>query len=200
MSAVEHPKRGRPRSAASEQQILAAALELIAEGRGPASVSIAEIARRACAGKDTIYRRWAGKEELLLDALASTLAPVEVPEGEPLRESLCANLALLIARLQNERDRRVMIAIRSAGDDFPKLRAEYQNRVIARRQEFIRRVVAAAAARGELRGDIDLSGIARMPFDHVIERALDGEPLMGEPRAQAERLIDALLGGILARR
>jgi len=36
-------------------------------------------------GKATIYRRWSGKEDLLLDALASLKTPLPEPKGRSVR-------------------------------------------------------------------------------------------------------------------
>lgn len=178
--------------------MLRAALELLAEGQTPAAITIAEIARRAGAGKDTIYRRWQTKEDLLLDALASQVGELEIPEPASLREVLVISLAELIERLQSDRERRISRALQSAGDDFPKLRARYPDTVIRRRHELIATHVRAALARGELRPDTDLEQVVQMPFHHVLFTAVNDGPIVGDPRAASERLIDALLVGILA--
>jgi AcrR family transcriptional regulator len=191
-------RRGRPRSNASEQAVLRAALELLAEGRSPAAITIAEIARRAGAGKDTIYRRWQSKEDLLLHALASRVAELEIPESANLREVLVISLAELIKRLQTESGRQIARALQSAGDDFPKLRARYMNTVIRPRNELIAKHVKAAVARGELRAESNLEDVVRMPFHHVLFTAINDQPVPGNPRVAAERLIDALLTGIAA--
>ena len=199
MSETQLPgRRGRPRSAASEQAVLRAALDLLAKGQSPAAITIAEIARRAGAGKDTIYRRWQTKEDLLLDALASQVGELEIPESASLREVLVISLAELIERLQSDRGRRISRALQSAGDDFPKLRTRYRDTVIRRRHELIATHVRAALARGELCPDTDLEQVVQMPFHHALFTAINDEPIVGDPRVAAERLIDALLTGIAA--
>jgi AcrR family transcriptional regulator len=60
--------RGRPRSAIARAAILDAAYDLVVT-RGYARVTTAEIAERARAGKQTIYRWWPSKAALVLDAL-----------------------------------------------------------------------------------------------------------------------------------
>ena len=66
---------GRPRSERAEQAILDATLEAFAE-RGVEGVRLEDVAARAGVGKATLYRRWPGKEELLIAALAARLACV----------------------------------------------------------------------------------------------------------------------------
>ena len=67
---------------ARDAAILAAALEGLTE-RGYDRLTMDDIAARAHAGKDTLYRRWASKAELVVDAMAAhraAVAPAEVPD------------------------------------------------------------------------------------------------------------------------
>ena len=74
---------GRPRSEQADQAIIDAALSLFAES-GPEGLCIERVAARAGVGKATIYRRWPGKEDLLLDAIAALKAPLpDRPAGRP---------------------------------------------------------------------------------------------------------------------
>lgn len=70
-------RRGRPRDPAIDDAILDAARRVIAR-RGFTGASIEEIVRVAGVGKDTFYRRWASKEQLVL-GLLSSLAEKHVP-------------------------------------------------------------------------------------------------------------------------
>lgn len=60
--------RGRPRSAAAEESILRAAIELLAEG-GPEAATINAVAARSGVARATIYLRWPGRDALILAAL-----------------------------------------------------------------------------------------------------------------------------------
>lgn len=68
MSTPEPPRRGRRRSEAGRQAILAAAFDLVADGGS--EFTIEGIASRAGVGKQTIYRWWPTKGDILLEALA----------------------------------------------------------------------------------------------------------------------------------
>src|ERR1700752_2809726 len=98
MTATDRPRPGRKRSEQSRQAILLAALELLAES-GYAALSIEGIATRSGTGKQTIYRWWPSKADVLLDALA-TKADLHIPipdEGSyaaDLRAFLAASFAL----------------------------------------------------------------------------------------------------------
>ena len=61
-------RKGRPRDAGADERILAAAAELILQ-RGYDNMTVDEVAATAKAGKATVYRRWAGKEDLAFAAL-----------------------------------------------------------------------------------------------------------------------------------
>lgn len=69
--------RGRPRDPAVDRAILEAARELLAR-RGFTGTSMDAIARTAGVGKDTLYRRWSSKEELV-QHLLSVIAEENVP-------------------------------------------------------------------------------------------------------------------------
>jgi AcrR family transcriptional regulator len=67
------PGRGRPADPEVEQRVHLATLEVY-EQTGWVAFTIDAVASRSRVGKAAIYRRWASKEELIVDAL-DTLAP-----------------------------------------------------------------------------------------------------------------------------
>ena len=75
---------GRPRSEQADQAILSAALDLFAEC-GPDALCIEQVAAKAGVGKATIYRRWPGKEEMLVDAVGGLGTHLPVPQGKSVR-------------------------------------------------------------------------------------------------------------------
>jgi AcrR family transcriptional regulator len=78
---LEAPRRrGRPRDAGAREAILDATLELIAE-RGFHATTMDAIAARAGVGKNTIYRRWAAKNDLVIDAFSHFTADLELRAG-----------------------------------------------------------------------------------------------------------------------
>jgi AcrR family transcriptional regulator len=89
---------GRRRSEDSRQAILTAALDLVGEV-GYGALTIEGIAARAGTGKQTIYRWWPSKADVLLDALAAR-ADLHVPVPDngsyalDLREFLRASFTL----------------------------------------------------------------------------------------------------------
>jgi AcrR family transcriptional regulator len=71
---------GARRNPQSEEAILAAARALLAE-KGYAGFSIDEVARRAGAGKPTIYRRWPNKAELIVAVYNADKAAHMIPSA-----------------------------------------------------------------------------------------------------------------------
>ena len=64
---------------------------------GVEGLCIEKVAAQAGVGKATIYRRWPGKEDLLLDALAALKTPLPEPRGESVREDLVALMQAMAA-------------------------------------------------------------------------------------------------------
>ena len=81
---AEAPQRGRPRSERARKAILEAAAELLL-ARGLSAVSMDAVAERAGVSKATIYRWWATKETLALDALYTEWAAARRRRGTPAR-------------------------------------------------------------------------------------------------------------------
>jgi AcrR family transcriptional regulator len=102
-------KAGRRRDPEKDAQILQATLDVLAE-TDYADVTIELVAARAGAGRHTIYRRWEGKDELILAAIACTdsadLGPDGLPDTGTLRSDL---LALLDPNWMGGSERRLRI-------------------------------------------------------------------------------------------
>ena len=102
-------KTGRKRDPSRDIAILEATLDVLAES-GYAGLTIDQVAAVAGAGKATVYRRWANKTELVLDALArlnaSTLDLAALPDTGTLRGDLHA---LLVPHVNGDDDRRLRI-------------------------------------------------------------------------------------------
>jgi AcrR family transcriptional regulator len=153
VTVADQPTRARPgrkRSEESRQAILAAAADLVTEV-GYAGLSIEGIATRSGAGKQTIYRWWPTKADVLLDALA-TKADLHIPvpdEGsyaEDLRAFLVASFAL-------GRNPHVIAVLRALMAEA-QINAEFGDRFRAsflrRRREALAAILDRARARGDL--------------------------------------------------
>lgn len=187
---------GRPRSEAAGQAMLDAALEAVAEC-GVEGVRCEDVAARAGVGKATLYRRWSGKEELLIAAFASLKSPLPSPRGESVREDLTAMLAVMAKDAEDPRYARQFALLHGEGARYPRLLARYKEEAVEPRREAIRSVLRRGISTGELRPDTDVEVAMLALTGAVLARERHG----ATPAAAvfAERVVDEILRGIAAR-
>src|SRR5262249_31520919 len=191
------PRRpGRPRSERADRAIIDAALSLYAES-GPEGLCIEKVAARAGVGKATIYRRWHGKEDLLLDALTAMKTPLPEPAGESVRGDLVTLIGAVCADASDPRRAREFALLLGEGAKYPRLMARYRETVVEPRRDVIRGVLRRGAANGELRADVDIDAALFMLTGAVIAR---GKTEPGSiPPGYVERVVDELLLGLSPR-
>ena len=192
--AVRRP--GRPRSERAEQAIIDATLEAIG-GCGVDGVRCGDVAARAGVGKATLYRRWPGKEDLLIAAFASLKSPLPEPRGESVREDLIAMLEVMAADADDPRYARQFALLHGEGERYPRLVRRYREQVVEPRRDLIRSVLRRGVASGELRPGTDVEVAMLLLTGAVMARGKhDATP--AEP-GFASRVVDELLRGIGAR-
>jgi AcrR family transcriptional regulator len=188
---------GRPRSARVEGAIFEAVLSLLAEGSTVESLSIEAVASRAGVGKSTIYRRWPGKDGLLVDAVGSLKGPLPTPAGESVR----ADLILLLGpgpRKPDQRMTRILSSLVPEVHHSPERYRLYQGLVEPRRQA-IREVLHRGVRTGELRPDIDVeAALAVLIGPVLIQKMLRWHPGLDDATLP-ERVVDLVLSGLAAR-
>jgi AcrR family transcriptional regulator len=191
------PRRpGRPRSEQADQAIIEAALEVFAEC-GPDRLGIEQVAARAGVGKATIYRRWPGKEELLLDAIGALRTPLPQPQGRSVRADLAAVVEALCQEATDPRRARQFALLHGDGLRYPRLLARYNQVVMEPRRELIRTVLRRGVATGELREDTDIESATFLLSGAVLARG----GCVAEPSGNryARRVVGELLRGLAAR-
>ena len=194
---IQAPRRpGRPRSEQAERAIIAAALAVFAEC-GPDAMGIEQVAARAGVGKATIYRRWPGKEDLLLDALAALKTPLPEPRGDSVREDLVALMQAMASDYADPARAREFALLLGEGAKYPRLMAKYTGTVVEPRREVIRSVLRRGVASGELRPGVDVDVALFMLTGAVIARGKDQPEAISASYAQ--RVVDELLAGLTPR-
>src|SRR5215471_1937911 len=196
-------KPGRPRSAQAHKAIIDATLELLAE-EGFQGLSIEAVAAKAGVGKTTIYRRWASKDELVMDAIRQV--QVDIPA------------ALDTGNFRND----LAVLLKTAYQGFMahpypflgklavKFIGEYQTNpeifqdaiaqlIIPRLQRFVH-MVEQAQVRGEVRRDIDpalvlelISGTLMIHWVLTQSRLPSSTSVVD---VWVERMIDTIMQGI----
>ncbi|HZC53560.1 MAG TPA: TetR/AcrR family transcriptional regulator [Mycobacterium sp.] len=187
-----------------------AALALLAEV-GYDRLTMDAVAARARAGKTTIYRRWQGKAELVVDSLHSLKGVPEIPDSGSLLRDLRA-LAESITSAESQFGARVTTGMVSALARDAELRQVFQEKFITPRMAGFRTVFERAVARGEMPGGHDLDLLARLfPALALQQLVMSGElpgtrfacqimdevvyPLATAPAARTCPAPDATAGG-----
>ncbi|MER7999549.1 MULTISPECIES: TetR/AcrR family transcriptional regulator [unclassified Streptomyces] len=96
---ADHRRGPRRRGQELEEAILAATIEELAEV-GYARLTMERVAARARTGKATLYRRWPGLAELVVDACAiRDASDADLPDTGALRTDVLAALRLISGQL-----------------------------------------------------------------------------------------------------
>jgi AcrR family transcriptional regulator len=191
---AERP-RGRPRRANARPAIIDATLELLAE-RGFQAATMEAIAARAGVGKNTIYRRWCSKEELVADAIRDLSAKLDVLEGEDIYAVLLHQVRDIIRLFADPLGGRVLPGLLGELHRNPEFAAAWGERVVRPRREAIDDLLRQAIERGELRQGLDPDLIADLLVSPPFVRVLFPFGLAKAPKLYAEELLEAIWHGI----
>lgn len=154
MNSTSKPTRPGGRSERVRRSVLSAVVEVVAE-IGYDAMSIEQVADRAGVHKTTVYRRWATKPELMLDA-AKSMSRNEVPipdsgnlieDLQLLARSVAANLSTAVG---GRVSRSLVAASASAEDLSTPMTAFWDERMSAATI-----VIERAVQRGELDASVD---------------------------------------------
>lgn len=154
-TALDVPKAtGRPRDPKLDSAILAATLELLAS-EGYEGLTIEAVAAMAGVGKASVYRRFSGKEELVVEAVASLSEQPERRDGMGVRDELVALLETIRRKNDSSISGKIFPRLLSAGIENPMLLQRYREQVLdPRRQRFLD-VVQRGIEEGLIRSDVD---------------------------------------------
>lgn len=190
---------GRPRERRVDRAIITATLEIFAD-EGYHALSMESVAARAGVGKATIYRRWPGKKELVIDALAALnddllAARQHLPEATVDRIRLI--LRYLATRDSDSLAGRILPRMVVYSVSQPDLYAEYFHRVIIPRRHWLHGILQEGVRRGELRPDLDVevAALAIVGPTLMPTRGLGTDPQGGD---LADRLFTVLWPGMAA--
>lgn len=165
--------RGRPRSAAAQDAILAAASALFAQG-GFAAVNMEAVARLAGVGKPTVYRNWPNREALAMSALlADRRMETGVSGTNSAMDDLQRHLGKVIAAFSTPRGRNVALMVASADQDSEIAKA-FRNQVMLASREEGRGLLLRAVAENALGGHADIETALDMTYGAIFYRLLIG--------------------------
>lgn len=182
-TASDAPRRPGPKlDSARSAHILDAALEVIAE-HGYEGMTIDVVAARAKAARATVYRRWATKADLAVDAVAhmsrSDTEQIVLPDTGSLRDDLIATIVPQSVEEQELRIR-VMSGLVALARTDPRLAEMTAAAGLDPWIETSRSLLQRAVDRGEY-PDIDLDVMAQViPLMCVCRAAVQQQPITPE--------------------
>lgn len=150
-STTDHRSKPRRRGEQLLAAIFDAALAELDES-GYTPLSMAAIASRAQVSKASLYRRWPGKAELVIDAVKSSLPdPGEPRDTGSLRGDILYHYRLLVEGLAGPAGKALKGMLSDTLRD-PAMAERFSNRAKGRNLAIMRMLTDRAAGRGELAG------------------------------------------------
>jgi AcrR family transcriptional regulator len=184
---------GRPRSEAAGQAILAAARDLVVE-HGYEAVTTQQIAKAAGTGKQTIYRRWPSKAQLVLAAfLEHAKSTVDRPATGSLTSA--AEITSFLRRMFRalEVTGGAVRSLMAYAQRDPAFRKSLHEQFITPRRRAFREILERGVARGDISPAADLDAAVIAAYGAMWYRLLLDEPLNAN---FAERLTKVLMSGL----
>lgn len=160
----------------SKEVVLGATLDLLTES-GLGGVSVDEVSRRSGVAKTTIYRHWATRSDLILDACSRLSAEQEVPDTGGFEADVMALLTGIATLLATARWSSVVPSIIDAAERDPEL-AHIHSRIQMGHTAPLHAVIARAVRNGDIPASTDPSDmIAALVGPLFYRRWFSREPL-----------------------
>jgi AcrR family transcriptional regulator len=185
-------QRGRPRSQRARQAILTAAYQIAAE-RGPERLTMEGIAERAGVSKETLYRWWRSRMEVLLEALGE-YGEHAIPV--PATGSLAADMKVFMRETSAALDpptRRILRTLAAGAAADAGAASQVRDRFVARRRAALTAVLRAARDRGELPAEPTIATLLDLVFGSLWYRLIFGTGPLDQAWADATSGAVALL-------
>jgi AcrR family transcriptional regulator len=174
-------------------------LELVAD-RGFQATTMDAIAAQAGVAKNTIYRRWASKEDLVAEALERLVGPpVEVDEDASVDRFLREHSREIARTLADPLLRRILPDLVGELQRNRAFAVAFADRLVRPRRAAFIDGLRRAVARGELAGEVDVELVADLLLGPAFARVLLplGVPEMSE--ADADALVETIQNRLLGR-
>jgi AcrR family transcriptional regulator len=168
--------------------VLRAADDLLVE-RGFGGVTVEGIAARAGVAKQTIYRWWPSKVDILLDTLIEDGEKrLRVPAGDAALENVRRYLRALARFLTKDDAGQVLLALIGEAQHDAETARLFHERWLDPQRDAERAMLARGVATGELPDGLDLDATLDALKGPIFYRALTGARI---PRAFVDGLVDA---------
>ncbi|PCG84432.1 TetR family transcriptional regulator [Streptomyces sp. WZ.A104] len=176
-------RTGRPRSTAADAAILEATRASLVD-LGWSKLTMGDVATRAGVAKTTLYRRWAGKNELVVDAVAVLFDELELPDRGSLAADVQGVVLQFAALLERPETRTALMAVVAESTRDDSLRRRIRSAIVDRQKRLVLLGRERAQARGELRYEDDASTAARnadLIFDVIAGAVVHRTLVSAEP-------------------
>lgn len=193
-------RTGRPRSPATDAAILRATRAALVD-LGWSRLTLAEVAVRAGVAKTTLYRRWAGKNELVVDAVAVLFDELELPDRGSLAADVEGVVRQFAALLDRPETKTALMAVIAESTHDEALRQRIRASIVDRQKRLVLEGRARAEARGELPRPASAEAAARnadLVFDVVAGAVVHRTLVSGQAvdTAWVHGLTALLIGGL----
>ena len=164
--------RGRPRSEKPRRSILKATFSLM-ESKGYENLSIVDIARKAGVGKQTIYRSWKSKAELVIESVLEEIQEhVGVPDTGSIDGDLRSLLHSSFHRLRQPSSGKMLTGVLIAGRKNESALALFRERFIESPRNVIRGLFKRHQNTSILKADMNIELILDLIFGAMWYRLL----------------------------
>ncbi|GHG74640.1 TetR/AcrR family transcriptional regulator [Streptomyces griseocarneus] len=184
------PRSGSRRDEAARLAVLHAADDLLVE-HGFGALTIEAIARRAGVAKQTIYRWWPSKVEILLDTLVEDSDKrLPVPVEKPTAESIRGYLRDFARFLADDPAGKVLLALIAQAQHDPDTAKSFHKRYLGPRRDQERDMVARAIEAGEVSPGLGPDATVDALVGPIVYCALTGSSIS---RGLVDTLVEDLL-------
>ncbi|MFE0736483.1 TetR/AcrR family transcriptional regulator [Streptomyces sp. NPDC058855] len=198
-------RTGRPRSTEADAAILEATRAALVE-LGWSKLTMGDVATRAGVAKTTLYRRWANKSELVVDAVAVLFDELELPDLGSLRADIEHVVLQFAALLERPETKTALMAVVAESTRDEPLRERIRCSIVDRQKRLVLDGRRRAQLRGELpvdRDPVTVEATDGLIFDviagAVVHRALvSAEPVDADWVARLSALLVGGLGAVAA--
>ena len=184
--------RGRPRDYSIDLAVIQATQRNLASN-GYHRMSVDAIAAEAGTTKATVYKRWSSKADLATAAVSAFIEQETPPETGSARGDLVSYLDLFRQRIEQDQGMGIVGALLAEERHTPELLGLFRERILVPRRLLIRRVLEKAAAKGELRQDLDLDTALGMLIGSYYAEYITGREI---PDDWAQTTVGILWSGI----
>ncbi|MFC9625910.1 TetR/AcrR family transcriptional regulator, partial [Streptomyces sp. NPDC056930] len=193
-------RTGRPRSAAADEAILEATRASLVD-LGWSKLTMGDVATRAGVAKTTLYRRWAGKNELVVDAVAVLFDELELPDLGSLSADMQAMVLQFAALLERPETQTALMAVVAESTRDEALRTRIRDSIVDRQKRLVLQGRQRAQERGELPVEQDeavAATTADLIFDVIAGAVVHRALVSAEPVDEdwARRFTVLLLAGL----